>query len=520
MFRIDSRWISGALVMAVCAGQPVFAHDNHYRGTHGPSPLGHGRVPSPSLSVSGRHVVRQGIPGFSRGYTSSFGISIGGLNIFHGAVGPGPFVPYTWGPGYGYDPYAYPPPYGYGPVAPQYQLVPQPVPTLILPPQGVGRDAFGNLLPQAGGIGAGGLAPRGAVPNGLAPNGANPQGDPNGFLPNGVRVPGPGGLEQGPTPIVPKVIDPVLQPSSVEAKRNSIRQQAQGDEYFVKQNYVQAYARYKQAVSAAPDLAEPRFRLAMALICLGRGSLAADEIRKGLILDPQWPTTGTDLDTLFGPDHGIAKDAALQRTVRWAREDVRDPDRLFVLGVLLHFDRQSDKAMALFEAADALTSGAAAHLRPFLARQVPNVVRDPALVPAGAVSAPIRQVAGGQPVENLGPRPGGPTGSVTGRPGDPGIELGAPTEPLELPSAPAWKPTREGATPIVPRNGSPSRSTPAPATSPSVPSLPTPALTPPAPADPGPAPSAPAEPSSPTTSPTTTAPSLSGPRLLPPTSDR
>jgi hypothetical protein len=38
----------------------------------------------------------------------------------------------------------------------------------------------------------------------------------------------------------------------------------------------------------------------------------------------------------------------------WVREDIRDPSRLFLMGVLLHFNDDPDKSRTFFEAASAL----------------------------------------------------------------------------------------------------------------------------------------------------------------------
>lgn len=155
-----------------------------------------------------------------------------------------------------------------------------------------------------------------------------------------------------------------LEPSSAEAKLKSLRSQGYGDVWLRKTDFVQAYLRYKQAIDHARDRSEPYFRLAVAYAGLGRYELAVRELKRGLRLDPAWPSTGGSLDALFGEDNQLAKSAIVGSVVAWVREDIRDPDRLFLLGVLMHFD-DDERSQEFFEAAYRLTGGGQ-HLAAFL----------------------------------------------------------------------------------------------------------------------------------------------------------
>jgi len=141
---------------------------------------------------------------------------------------------------------------------------------------------------------------------------------------------------------------------TTDALRRSIRYQAQGDEWFGKQNYLQAYGHYKQAIAAAPARPEPRFRMALALAATTNYVSAVDEIKRAMRIDPTWPQTGPMLDELFGADNILSKNAVLHKVAAWVRADIRDPDRLFLMGVLLHFNDDPDKSHTFFEAASAL----------------------------------------------------------------------------------------------------------------------------------------------------------------------
>jgi hypothetical protein len=142
--------------------------------------------------------------------------------------------------------------------------------------------------------------------------------------------------------------------ASPEMLRRSMHYQAQGDEWFSKQEYLQAYARYKQALGATPGRVEPRFRMAMALTATSNYGSAVDEIKRAMRTDPDWPRNGALLDELFGVENNLSKNAVLHKVAEWVREDIRDPDRLFLMGVLLHFNDDTDKSAAFFEAAAAL----------------------------------------------------------------------------------------------------------------------------------------------------------------------
>lgn len=193
----------------------------------------------------------------------------------------------------------------------------------------------------------------------------------------------------------PLVVDPIdpedvirrrPEPSSPEARLRALRDQAQGDDWFHKQEYTQAWKRYRQAIREADDLATAHFRLGYVYLALGRFPQAVESFKRGLSLDPTWPLTGRSLDKVFGPENLLVKSSAKSRAVAWAREDIRDPDRLFLVGVLAHFDDDS-RATEFFTTALRL-AGEGYHLRAFLNpvkpeslqnQDQPNTPADPAV---------------------------------------------------------------------------------------------------------------------------------------------
>lgn len=305
--------VATLLVCPALAFGQHHGHAGHHHHGFGWGGGGFGRV-GPFLPFSSFGYGYSGISGF------------GGMTYYNGPVGGVYAGPFGYGAPFGYTSFGYPnfgPYYSYLPMAP---MVIQTQPLTIGP--GLGDNpAIQEWMPKQNGQPAG--------PNEAAPQPR--QQDVNVFV----------------------------KPTSPEAKRKSIRYQAQGDEWFGKDNYLQAYARYKQAYAAAPDRPEPRFRMAVALASLNEFGTAVDELKRLARMDPTWPRRGDRLDELFGDGHNLAKNAVLHRVAGWVREDVRDPDRLYLMGVLLHFNEDQDKAKTFFETASML-SGGASHVRVYL----------------------------------------------------------------------------------------------------------------------------------------------------------
>jgi hypothetical protein len=284
----------------------------------------------------------------------------GGLNWFYGPLGG--YTPFVTP--YGYTTYGYPnfgPYYSYVPLAPVIRQT---------RPYWIGGDPFDDQ--GQGAAGNGGGARRPAAPQKL-----------------------PAQPAQANLPIVPKA-------TSNDALRRSIRLQGIGDEYFAKQDYLQAYANYKQALSVAPSRIEPRFRMALSLAANTHYTQAIEEIKRGLRANPDWPRTGATLDELFGADNILAKNAVLHRVTAWVREDIRDPDRLFLMGVLLHFNDDPDKSHQFFEAAGELSPNPI-YAQAFLDAEDAVAGPRPGNTGDEPVPAPAAPQRDGQPARRQGP---------------------------------------------------------------------------------------------------------------------
>ncbi|MGE3315836.1 MAG: hypothetical protein AB7O26_12050 [Planctomycetaceae bacterium] len=153
-------------------------------------------------------------------------------------------------------------------------------------------------------------------------------------------------------------------PSSPEAVARSVRKQEFGDTWLKKIDYVNAMSNYRSAVLIAPERAEPKFRLAFVLAAMGQHGEAVEEFKRGLEIDPSWPSSSPTYEELIGPENQLEKANIQHRAAEWVRRDVRDPNRLFLMGVLLHLDR-NEQSNVFFETAYRL-AGQGDHLSAFL----------------------------------------------------------------------------------------------------------------------------------------------------------
>ena len=138
-----------------------------------------------------------------------------------------------------------------------------------------------------------------------------------------------------------------------------------GDALFAKQKYVEANDRYRKAARSTPQLAVTWFRQGFALAAIGRCDQAAAAIKRGLKLDPAWPKSNFILDRLFG-GNAAAKNACLDAVAAAVKEKPADSDRLFLLGVVLHFDGQDNRAAAAFARAEQTAGNNIGHIEAFM----------------------------------------------------------------------------------------------------------------------------------------------------------
>lgn len=168
--------------------------------------------------------------------------------------------------------------------------------------------------------------------------------------------------------------------SSRAAKERSKQFQTEGDRWLREGQNVKAYLRYLEAQREAEDRGEVYFRQAFVLVAMGRYPHAVAKLKRGLQVDPQSGRTGKTLDEIYGVENVDHKVDYLQRVADWTNADVRDPDRLFLMGVLLHFD--DDSRSGEFINAAWKIAGKGPHLQAFL--QLPG--SPPKEVPAAPIA--------------------------------------------------------------------------------------------------------------------------------------
>ena len=142
-----------------------------------------------------------------------------------------------------------------------------------------------------------------------------------------------------PAPKTAKQTHPTLiQPSTPEAQLRSARLQDAGDRLFQKLDYFAAEKSYAKSLQAAPDRPEPYVRLAMAKAARGDFRAAVSYLKQVTEIDATYPARVDSLGELFGHQNGVARLRLKQQVADWTNVDVRDPDRLYLLGVVLFLE--------------------------------------------------------------------------------------------------------------------------------------------------------------------------------------
>lgn len=130
----------------------------------------------------------------------------------------------------------------------------------------------------------------------------------------------------------------LIQPSTPEAQLRSVRLQDAGDRLFANLDYSAAEKSYAKSVQAAPDRPEPYARLAVTKAARGDFRGAVNFLKQMAEVDVTYPNRADSLATLFGPQNGVSKLQLKQRVADWTKVDVRDSDRVFLLGIVLFLD--------------------------------------------------------------------------------------------------------------------------------------------------------------------------------------
>lgn len=168
---------------------------------------------------------------------------------------------------------------------------------------------------------------------------------------------------QAARPVMPRMS---IGSSSAERRAKARRFIGHGDDQFAKGEYRQAMERYRLATSAAPDLAEPHFRQAQALLAQGRYADAAEEFRRGAALQPGWEKSNFRFDQIYGRDQA-ERIEHLKELGAVAIENDHEPDLMYLMGLSYYFGGQPLESRPYFQRAAELAGSNSAYLAPFLA---------------------------------------------------------------------------------------------------------------------------------------------------------
>ena len=180
----------------------------------------------------------------------------------------------------------------------------------------------------------------------------------------------------------------LVQPSTPEAQLRSLRMQAAGDRLLATLDYSAAERSYAKSLQAAPDRPDPYMRLAIAKAARGDYRGAVAYLKQMVDVDPTYPARADSLNTLFGHRNGVSKVQLKQHVADWTKVDVRDPDRIFLLGIMLFLDGD-DRFRTLLDT-DVKLEGEQPHLKAFLDTVPARDVATPAPTPdeIDALAAP------------------------------------------------------------------------------------------------------------------------------------
>ena len=149
------------------------------------------------------------------------------------------------------------------------------------------------------------------------------------------------------------------------ARRASVEQQNLGDEKLRQQAWPRAYVHYRNAADLAPERPEAHFRLGLVFAAMRQYASAVREFKRSLDLDSTLPQSGETLSTIFGAENTDVQTKILPSVADWAHDDLKDTDRLFLLGLLLNFN-EDPRGSELMEAA-LRTDGSNRYLLAFVA---------------------------------------------------------------------------------------------------------------------------------------------------------
>ncbi len=119
-----------------------------------------------------------------------------------------------------------------------------------------------------------------------------------------------------------------------------------GDRNFRAGNVHRAAERYTQAISADPNAAAPRVRMAQIALNRGQYAEAANHFRDAMTAEPGWLIHAPDIQAIYAEPADFAKQIAKLETHLQANP--HDRDAWFVLGAQWYLSGQTRRAADVF----------------------------------------------------------------------------------------------------------------------------------------------------------------------------
>jgi tetratricopeptide (TPR) repeat protein len=129
---------------------------------------------------------------------------------------------------------------------------------------------------------------------------------------------------------------------------------ALGDAAFREGRFVDALTRYREAANRSPNYAEAWFRKGHAYLANGQYQLAANAFREGYKIEPDGTRDGFRLKNIYSKDEVFKRH--LESLAAVALSDSRNADSHYLLGVLLRYNGESERAAKFFAAAAKIES--------------------------------------------------------------------------------------------------------------------------------------------------------------------
>ncbi|MCA9093618.1 MAG: tetratricopeptide repeat protein [Planctomycetaceae bacterium] len=147
-------------------------------------------------------------------------------------------------------------------------------------------------------------------------------------------------------PPEPQLVQPADQfrKSTPKDVQQALAWSEQGDHFRTGGQYREALDSYRRSIGIAEDQPAEHLKYGILLANERQYREAANELRAAMTLDPKIGESAESLKGFFGPNADQTIRNLLQSTAQWARGDIRDPERLLLVGTLLLLN--GDRAQA------------------------------------------------------------------------------------------------------------------------------------------------------------------------------